>query len=94
MGIFSARRMNTSCLRCHGDPKDAPTSLIKEYGDKAGFYRPIGEIIGMDVVAIPLRKITEGLWSKSKTLFFLLSVHCYCSFSVQYSLCALLSSNA
>jgi len=72
MGIFRARRMDTSCLRCHGDPKDAPISLIKQYGDKAGFHRPIGEIIGMDVVAIPLRKITQGLWSKSKNTFFLI----------------------
>ena len=72
MGIFRARRMDTSCLRCHGDPKDAPASLVKQYGDKAGFHRPIGEIIGMDVVAIPLRKITQGLWSKSKNTFFLI----------------------
>ena len=71
MGIFSARRMETSCLRCHGDPKDAPNSLIEKYGDKAGFHRPIGEIIGMDVVAIPLGKITEGLWDKSKNISFL-----------------------
>jgi two-component system, cell cycle sensor histidine kinase and response regulator CckA len=65
MGKFSARRMKKSCLRCHGDPGDAPASLIEQYGDKAGFHRPLGEIIGMDTVAIPLAKVTERLWSES-----------------------------
>ena len=69
MGKFRAQRMQPSCLRCHGDPKDAPTSLIARYGDKAGFYRPLGEIIGIDTVAIPLSKITDGLWEKSKHTF-------------------------
>ena len=48
MSKFSARRMTESCLRCHGDPKDAPASLIEKYGSTAGFHRPIGEIIGLD----------------------------------------------
>ena len=69
MGKFSARRMEKACLRCHGDPKDAPASLIEQYGDKAGFHRPLGEIIGMDAVAIPMSIITEGLWAESKNTF-------------------------
>ncbi|MBN1816429.1 MAG: DUF3365 domain-containing protein [Sedimentisphaerales bacterium] len=58
---FSARRMEKSCLRCHGDPKDAPPSLVARYGDKAGFHRPIGEIIGLDMVAIPMDKYQAAL---------------------------------
>ena len=72
MGKFSARRMEKTCLRCHGDPNDAPTSLIKLYGDKAGFYRPLGEVIGMDTIAIPISKITEGLWVESKNTFLVI----------------------
>ncbi len=72
MGKFRAQRMETACLRCHGDPHDAPTSLIERYGDKAGFYRPIGEVIGMDAIAIPISKITEGLWVESKNTFLVI----------------------
>ena len=53
---FSARRMKESCLRCHGDPQDAPRALLKLYGDKAGFHRPVGDVIALDTVAIPVDK--------------------------------------
>ncbi len=51
---FSARRMEQGCLRCHGEPEDAPASLIERYGDVAGFHRPIGKVIALDTVAIPM----------------------------------------
>ena len=69
MARFSARRMTESCLHCHGDPKDAPASLLKTYGSTAGFHRPIGKIIGLDTVAIPMKKISEQLWSESIPTF-------------------------
>ncbi len=69
MAKFSARRMKESCLRCHGDPKDAPASLIEKYGSTAGFHRPIGEIIGLDTVAIPMTKVSQKLWSESVNTF-------------------------
>ena len=34
-GHFAARRMVDPCLRCHGDPADAPASLVERYGDKS-----------------------------------------------------------
>lgn len=71
MAKFNARRMEESCLNCHGDPKDAPASLIEKYGSVAGFYQPMGKVIGMDTVAIPIAKVTEKLWFELKnTLFF------------------------
>ncbi len=65
MAKFSARRMKEECLRCHGDPKDAPASLLKRYGPVAGFHRPMNEIIGSDTVAIPTARVSEKLWSES-----------------------------
>jgi len=65
MAKFSARRMEASCLRCHGDPVDAPANLLKRYGSNAGFHRPLGEIIGLDTVAIPIDKFNKKLWSAS-----------------------------
>jgi PAS domain S-box-containing protein len=53
--------MEESCLLCHGDPADAPKSMIDRYGDTAGFYRPVGEVIAMDTIAIPISTIQEHL---------------------------------
>ncbi|BBO70385.1 histidine kinase [Desulfosarcina alkanivorans] len=69
---FSARRMAPSCLKCHGDPADAPQSMIDRYGDKAGFHRPLGDVIGTDTVAIPVSKMAEALWSESIDTFLLI----------------------
>jgi signal transduction histidine kinase/DNA-binding response OmpR family regulator len=69
MAKFRARRMDASCLLCHGDPKDAPASLIEKYGSTAGFHRTIGEIVGLDTVAIPMSKISQKLWSESVSTF-------------------------
>ncbi len=57
---FSARRMKESCLRCHGDPADAPESLLQRYGRLAGFYRPVGDVIALDTVAIPVDKYASA----------------------------------
>jgi len=54
---FSARRMKESCLRCHGNPADAPKSLLRRYGDTAGFHRPVGDVIALDTIAIPMDKV-------------------------------------
>jgi PAS domain S-box-containing protein len=63
--IFSARRMRTSCLRCHGDPADAPSGLIKQYGSEAAFYHSLGEVVGLDTVAIPSDTVEQMLWNKN-----------------------------
>jgi len=48
------RRAEASCLACHGDPRDAPSGLLERYGDSTGFHRRIGEVIGLDLAALPL----------------------------------------
>jgi two-component system, cell cycle sensor histidine kinase and response regulator CckA len=55
LAYFSAKRMEPACLRCHGDPKDAPASLIQRYGPQRGFHLPLGRIVALDTVAVPLR---------------------------------------
>ena len=61
---FKARRMEESCLHCHGDPADAPASMLKRYGTTAGFYRPLGKVIALDAVAIPINTVQEHLWAE------------------------------
>ncbi len=53
---FSPRRMEKGCLRCHGEPSDAPASLLRRYGDTAAFHRQVGNIMAMDTVAIPTER--------------------------------------
>ena len=56
LACFSARRAKQSCLSCHGEPADAPKSLLEQYGSTAGFHRPVGEVIALDTIAIPAEK--------------------------------------
>jgi two-component system, cell cycle sensor histidine kinase and response regulator CckA len=74
MSKFSARRMEPSCLRCHGDPADAPASLLKRYGLTAGFHRQVGKVIGLDTVAVPMDKINKKLWAESIRNIFIISL--------------------
>jgi PAS domain-containing protein len=71
---FKPRRMEESCLRCHGDPADAPESLLQRYGSTAGFYRPLGEVIALDAVAIPTRNIQKQLWAEFKKSFTMIGI--------------------
>lgn len=48
---------SASCLRCHATPEQAPLSLLNEYGDKRGFGWKVGEIIGAQVVKVPMDKV-------------------------------------
>lgn len=39
-----SRRNSASCLKCHGDPKDAPKGMIEIYGDQHGFNEKVGNL--------------------------------------------------
>ena len=60
---FSPRRMEQSCLRCHGHPEDAPASMLARYGRDAGFDRSVGDVIATDTVAIPMDEANAALTS-------------------------------
>ncbi len=49
------------CLYCHGDPKDAPSVLIKRYGAERGFGRKNGELAGLDFVGMPVGKAVKHI---------------------------------
>ncbi|NLS97197.1 MAG: response regulator [Planctomycetaceae bacterium] len=57
----SAMRTDQSCLQCHGRPEDSPKSLIERYGETGGFFRKVGDVAGMDVIAIPLDSVNASL---------------------------------
>jgi protein-histidine pros-kinase len=45
---------NAACLACHSEPSAAPASMIRTYGDKAGFGWQLNEIVGAQVVSVPM----------------------------------------
>jgi len=49
------------CLRCHGNPSEAPKGLIKRYSAEGGFGYKIGEVVGVQSVAIPLDVALAGV---------------------------------
>ncbi len=64
-------RNRESCLRCHGDPADAPPELVARYGDQAGFYEKLGDVRAFMAVRLPV----SGLLSKAhQTASFLSGV--------------------
>jgi PAS domain S-box-containing protein len=71
---FQARRMTAECLRCHGDPAAAPASMIAQYGDQAGFHRPVGTVIALDTVGIPLERIAAAHAERRNEMLTLLAV--------------------
>ena len=45
---------NAACLQCHSVPAAAPASMLKIYGDANGFGWKHNEIIGAQVVTVPM----------------------------------------
>ena len=52
-----------SCLRCHGDPKDAPKEVIEKYGDKRAFGYKVGDVRGIISVSLPDILLSEVISS-------------------------------
>ncbi len=63
---FTPRFLKDECMRCHGNPKDAPADLVKRYGSKASFYRKVGDVAGLDMVAVPIEKVNAALASEMR----------------------------
>lgn len=48
-----------SCLRCHGNPSDAPASLIASYGGDNGFGWEMNEIVGAQIMSVPSSEVFQ-----------------------------------
>lgn len=62
----SAMRLDASCVRCHGDPDDAPQALLDRYGTMGGFGYKVGDLAGMDMVGIPMDHVDALLVSHAR----------------------------
>jgi protein-histidine pros-kinase len=45
---------DNTCLACHGDPAKAPKALLTKYGPANGFGWKLNEIVGAQIVSVPL----------------------------------------
>jgi len=45
---------NEACLTCHGIVEDAPASMLKLYGSANGFGWRMDEVVGSQIVSVPL----------------------------------------
>jgi diguanylate cyclase (GGDEF)-like protein len=43
-----------ACLACHSTPQAAPASLIQKYGDKGGFGWQHNDLVGVQVISVPM----------------------------------------
>jgi protein-histidine pros-kinase len=57
---------NAACLACHSDPQAAPASLIRTYGSQGGFGWKHNEVIGAQVVSVPMNVPMQ----RAKTTFY------------------------
>ena len=46
------------CLRCHGDPADAPVGLRQRYPAGGGFHERVGEVRAIESIRIPIEHAT------------------------------------
>jgi protein-histidine pros-kinase len=48
-----------ACLACHGDPANAPKALVAKYGPAGGFGWKLNEVVGAQIVSVPLGAAIE-----------------------------------
>ncbi|MFZ6760132.1 diguanylate cyclase domain-containing protein [Undibacterium sp. Ji50W] len=48
-----------SCMACHGRVQDAPAAMVKIYGSSHGYGWKLNDIVGVQIVTIPLERSNE-----------------------------------
>ena len=66
--------VKASCLKCHGNPDDAPEAIVERYGKSQGYGWQPGDILSASVIYVPtddLRASQAALYRTIVTIFFL-----------------------
>ena len=58
-----------ACLRCHGNPVDAPKDQVAIYGSEHGYHWKPGDIIASFVVYVPFEQVLSEAQSNAFKLF-------------------------
>jgi hypothetical protein len=62
--------MKKGCLRCHGDPADAPKDQIEIYGSENGYNWKVKDTVASFIVYVPIQKALDEA-KKSASILFL-----------------------
>ncbi|WPD24958.1 MAG: DUF3365 domain-containing protein [Candidatus Electrothrix aestuarii] len=65
------------CLKCHGDPADAPAAVIAKYGAEKAFGYKVGEVRGIVSVSLPAvgaREVIRSLVNPWTIIFVLVII--------------------
>lgn len=73
---FAPVSFKKTCLHCHGNPGDAPPSIIERYGDKAGFFKDTDTFSSVVSIGIP---VESGLERIKETTFAILGIVLFAS---------------
>jgi HAMP domain-containing protein len=58
------------CMPCHGSPEAAPAAMLRKYGSNNGFGWKTGEIIGAQIVSVPMT-IPQAIASSAFSILML-----------------------
>ncbi len=78
--------MEESCLRCHSEPRVAPTGMVDIYGPERSFHRKLGEVISAVSLRIPLSEAYKAADAFSLRLSGILFLVLAVLFLAQYAL--------
>jgi HAMP domain-containing protein len=70
--LYFARpiKIGKGCLRCHGDPADAPKDQIEIYGSKNGYHWTAGTTVSAFITYVPIQKALDTALESATVLFF------------------------
>ena len=61
-------KVKKGCLRCHGDPKDAPKDQITLYGTQNGYNWQVGKTVAAYITYVPIQKAVDAARKSALTL--------------------------
>ena len=67
-------KVKKGCMRCHGDPADAPSEITEPYGTTSGYHYTLGDVVGATVVGVPLADLNTLVLQRSMVVVVTLSV--------------------
>ncbi len=53
-------RNKPSCMKCHSTPDIAPKELVRQYGNRAGFYEKVGDLRAIISLKVPISHIVSS----------------------------------
>jgi methyl-accepting chemotaxis protein len=70
---FPIRITSKKCLRCHGDPMDAPKDQIEIYGTESGYNWKFGDTVSAYIVYVSIQKAMQEA-KKTAGILFLVGI--------------------